>query len=139
MDVEEPKKPRPRRSVLDKTPSKTKPKGSPVVGRQAETLFGSKIRPNPAGLSRDQALRRYRNGELAEQIQEEWLTTLLTRIKAVPQSALDELRSDTLRLVQDAIDRAQGKAVAAVEITNPDESLKPTTIRLVAAKPDDDD
>lgn len=134
----EPKLPRPRRSGLDKTPSKTKPKGTPPTEKQRETMFGG-IRSNPHGLSREQALRRYRNGELAEQIQEEWLTTLLTRIKAVPQSALEELRSDTLRLVQDAIDRAQGKAVAAVEITNPDESLKPTTIRLVAAKPDDDD
>src|SRR5690606_9607896 len=111
--------PKPRkRSTKSTGPSKTKQKGAPVVGRQAETLFGSGIRANPSGLSREQALLRDENGKLAEKAQHTWLKTLVSKLDEAPDDALDQLRTDTLRLVQDAIDRAQGKAVASVDVTS---------------------
>lgn len=130
------KKPR-QRSTKGTGPSKTKQKGAPVVGRQAETLFGGP-RGNTPGLSRDQALARYENGKLAERAQGIWLKTLVDKLEDVPESALDELRTDTLRLVQDAIDRANGKAVSSVDVTSSDGSASlPSAIRLIG--PEDDD
>lgn len=129
--------PKPRkRSTKDSGPSKTKQKGAPVVGRQAETLFGGP-RGNPSGLSREQALARYENGKLAERAQGIWLKTLVDRMEQLPEEALEELRADTLRLVQDALDRANGKAVASVDVTSSDGSASlPNAIRLIG--PDDD-
>lgn len=125
--------PKPRkRSTKDSGPSKTKQKGKPVVGRQGETLFGGP-RGNPSGLSREQALLRYENGKLAEKAQHTWLKTLVSKLDEAPEDALDQLRTDTLRLVQDAIDRAQGKAVASVDVTSSDGSASaPSRIEIVS-------
>lgn len=127
---------KPRKRAVAGQVSKTKQKGAPVVGRQADTLFGGP-KGNTPGLSAEQARRRYENGKLAERAQGIWLKTLVDRMEQLPEEALEELRADTLRLVQDALDRANGKAVASVDVTSSDGSASlPNVIRLVG--PEDD-
>lgn len=124
-------KPKRKRTVKGQTTNMGRKKGTPPTDKQRETMFGGP-RGNPSGLSRDQALQRYENGKKAERIQGAWLDALLEAQEKLGPQALSELRADTLRLVTDALDRANGKAVAAVEVTSPDGSATmPSVIRLV--------
>lgn len=137
--TEEPKPKKPRsRSLKGEERQGGRKKGGPVSDKQRETQFGGP-RGNVPGLSHVQAVQRYENGKKAERIQGKWLDALLEAQEKLGPEALDTLRADTLRLITDALDRANGKAVAAVEVTSPDGSMSPPeAIRIIAVRPEDD-
>jgi len=117
--------------------SKEAARSPDFVGRA--TQFGGP-RGNPQRMTGEHRKAMHKAAELAAIAQVGWLEALAEQIDAatLPEAALASLRADTLRLVQDALDRAHGKAVQQVDSTSSDGSAAaPTTIRIVSVKPDD--
>lgn len=124
-------------------PSKTKPKGSPVVGRQAETLFGAP-NGNTPGLTSKQKLLAYRASELAAELSVDFLEEIkghVDRARAAGNGAeaIQALTTNALALMRDAMDRSFGKAQSSVDLTSNGETVNaPTQIQLVAVRPKND-
>lgn len=124
-------------------PSKTKPKGSPVTGRQAETLFGGP-RGNTPGLTSKQKLLAYRAAELAAELSVDILEEVKKRVdqwkrEGKSAEAIQELTTNVLALMRDQMDRSFGKAPTSVDLTSNGETVNaPTQIQLVAVRPKND-
>lgn len=130
-------KPKRQRTTKHGPESKTKRKGTPPTERQRETMFGG-VRSNPQGQTSEWRKATIKASELAAKMQLEFLTAYADKI--------DELRSldksdeiialvnaNSLKLLNDAIDRAHGKAGSSIDVTSNGESVGPQTIRLIAA------
>lgn len=100
---------------------------------------------NPKGNSPEAWVVRRRNAEKIVAMQ-----TLLAdamhkkaeelAAKEDPQELIDALvRADVTNLSREIMDRGFGKAQGSLDLTSSDGSAGPTTIRLVAAKADEDD
>lgn len=126
---EEPKQPRKRRGTND-FGSKTKPKGTPVVGKQAETLFGS-VRGNPAGCTKEAALRRHQAAEIAATVQLEFLQAYAKKIKEIQDKSesadqvIELVNAHSLKLLDSVMDRAFGKAGSTIDLTSSDGTMSP--------------
>lgn len=130
---------KPKRQQKKGRPSKTKPKGSPVVGRQAETLFGAK-NGNTPGVTSAQKKAAYRAAELAQIATTAWLENLVKLVNAEPDKALQHLDNTRLALVNSAQDRGFGKAQSSLDVTSSDGSARlPSVIQLVGPDAESDE
>lgn len=94
---------------------------------------------NPGGVDSETRNRINENARKAVKAQELFLDGLLAALENVtPEQREQLLRADHNKIIADAMDRALGKATQPTEVTNPDGSLAPTTVQIVAVKPDDD-
>lgn len=123
--------------------SKTKPKGSPVVGNQAKTLFGQPGAPKP-GITKEAARLKVRAAELAAKLQVDFLEAVDDKVSEARRAGasaavIEQLTTNVLNLMKDALDREFGKAGASLDLTSSDGTAKlPNVIRLVGPeKPTD--
>lgn len=123
--------------------SKTKPKGAPVVGNQAKTLFGQPGAPKP-GITKEAARLKVRAAELAAKLQVDFLEAVDDKVTEARQAGasaavIEQLTTNVLNLMKDALDREFGKAGASLDLTSSDGSqAAPTQINLVAVRPKND-
>lgn len=134
---------RPKRKRAGKydPPSKTKPKGTPVSGRQKSSLFGQPG-GNIPGMTSETAKLRHRNAEIAARLSNNILTALDQIVsdamsREVPQEAVDALTTQALALMKDSMDREYGKAGDKLDVTSNGETVGPRVINIVAATQDD--
>lgn len=135
-------KPRRKQRPKDDFGSKTKPKGAPVVGKQATTLFGQPGAPKP-GVTSAQRILAIRAAELAAKLQVDFLEEIDSHVTAARKAGasadvIATLTTNVLNLMKDAMDREFGKAGQTLDLTTNGESVAPTQIQLVAVRPTDD-
>lgn len=96
---------------------------------------------NPRGNTPEAWVVRRRNAEKAQKIHAVLLESLERWLENVPtdEARTALIRADILNLTKDSLDREYGKAQGSLDLTSSDGSAGPTTIRLVAAKADEDD
>lgn len=96
---------------------------------------------NPRGNSSEAWVVRRRNAEKAQRIHAVLLESLERWLDNAPtdEARTALIRADILNLTKDSLDREYGKAQGSLDLTSSDGSAGPTTIRLVAAKADEDD
>lgn len=140
----EPPKKRRQQRAKDDFGSPTKKKGAPVVGNQAKTLFGQPGAPKP-GVTSEARIAAIKAAEIAAKLQLDFLTAYaekVTKLRQVDDSAdavIDLVNSNSLKMINDAIDRAHGKATSSVDLTSSDGSAAaPSVIRIVSVNPDKD-
>lgn len=116
--------------------SKTKPKGTPVSGNQAKTLYGQPGAPKP-GVTKEAARLRVVNAEIAARLSNYMLASVEQMVedaikRGVPEDIVALNTTNTLALMKDALDREYGKAGGSLDLTSSDGTAKlPNTIRLV--------
>lgn len=120
---------KPNRQQKKGRPSKTKPKGSPVVGNQGKTLFGQPGAPKPGRTSR-QAQFAMKAAEYAAVLAEGFLEQAKKEFdeavaRGDSREALALLSTNLLGLMKDQMDRHNGKAVNKVDLTSSDRSMSP--------------
>lgn len=98
------------------------------------------VSANPGGKTSAHRKAEVRAAEVAAKIQldlvnalDEWLSEA-----DKPADKAGAIKADVLKLLKDAQDRGFGAPTQPTEITSPDGSLAPTTVQIVAVKPDDD-
>lgn len=101
---------------------------------------------NPKGSTTESWAVRRRNAEKIVQAQAILSEALLKKATELagdgndPQKVIDALiRADITNFSREVMDRGFGKAQGSLDLTSSDGSAGPTTIRLVAAKADEDD
>lgn len=103
------------------------------------TQFKPGVSGNPGGKSSAHRKAEVRAAEIAAGIQLELVEALAETFKdAKSTDKVEQIRGDILKLLKDSQDRAYGTPTQPTEITSPDGSLAPTTVQIVAVKPDDD-
>lgn len=116
--------------------SKTKPKGTPVSGNQAKTLYGQPGAPKP-GITKEAARLKVVNAEIAARLSNYMLSSVEQLVedaikRGVPEEVVALNTTNTLALMKDALDREYGKAGGSLDLTSSDGTAKlPNTIRLV--------
>lgn len=103
------------------------------------TQFKKGVSGNPGGLTKEQADLRKANRDAAIELERRMLAALTADMDERVIAALEHIRADVLRLIHTAIEREDGKPVARTEMTSPDGSMTPATVRIVAVSPDDPD
>lgn len=93
---------------------------------------------NPGGLTREARALREEQYRKADQILARMIEAVSDNVDG-DDAALSMINRNVLKLLHTAIERVEGKAVARVENTSPDESMKPTVINVVSVKPERDD
>lgn len=99
---------------------------------------------NPRGNSPEAWVVRRRNAEKIVAMQTLLADAMHKKAEELaqkddPQELIDALvRSDVTNLSREIMDRGFGKAQGSLDLTSSDGSAGPTTIRLVAAKDDDE-
>lgn len=143
--TEQPYKPKRQQRAKDDFGSKTKPKGSAVVGRQATTLFGAGPNAPKPGVTSEARIAAIKAAEIAAKLQLDFLSAYaekVTKLRQVDDSAdaiIELVNSNSLKMINDAIDRAHGKATSSVDLTSSDGSAAaPSVIRIVSVNPDQD-
>lgn len=109
--------------------SKTKPKGTPVSGNQAKTLYGQPGAPKP-GVTKEAARLRVVNAEIAARLSNYMLASVEQMVedaikRGVPEDIVALNTTNTLALMKDALDREYGKAGATVDVKSSDGSMSP--------------
>lgn len=99
---------------------------------------------NPTGMTKELSARIRRTAEKVTRMQElqaEAVVKLLEQLEAEGRHAeiAEFVKSDYNTFARDVMDRAFGKAQGSLDLTNSDETMKPTTIRLIAATQEDDE
>lgn len=137
--------PKRKRATKYGADSTTKQKGSPVVGRQSETMFGSGPRANRPGITSETAKLRVKNAEIAARLSNHMLSSVEKLVedaisRGVPEDIVSLNTTNTLSLMKDAMDREYGKAGGSLDVTSSDGSAKlPTVIQLVGPEPTDNE
>lgn len=102
------------------------------------TMFGVGNKANPQGKTSSHRKAEIKAAEIAAGIQLELVEALAETFKdAKSADKVEQIRGDILKLLKDSQDRGFGQATQPTEITSPDGSLAPTTVQIVAVKPDD--
>lgn len=98
------------------------------------------VSANPGGKTSAHRKAEVRAAEVAAKIQLDLVNALDEFLSEAskPADKVEQIRGDILKLLKDSQDRAYGTPTQPTEITNPDGSLAPTTVQIVAVKPDDD-
>lgn len=123
--------------------SKTKKKGAPVVGGQARTLFGSGPDAPKPGITKEAARLKVRAAELAAKLQVDFLEAVDDKVSEARRggasaAVIEQLTTNVLNLMKDALDREFGKAGASLDLTSSDGTAKlPNVIRLVGPEEPD--
>lgn len=99
---------------------------------------------NPTGMTKELSARIRKTAEKVTRMQElqaNAVVKLLEQLEAEGRHAdiADFVKSDYNTFARDVMDRAFGKAQGSLDLTNSDETMKPTTIRLIAASQEDDE
>lgn len=130
--MQKPEKPKRKRTTKHGPESQSKQKGSPVVGRQSETVFGG-IRGNIPGQTSEQRKATIKAAELAAKMQLSFLEAYVKRIEEL--QTLDQgaeiialVNANSLKLLNDAIDRAHGKATSSLDVTSKGEYVAPKSM-----------
>lgn len=89
-------------------------------------------------MTKEQAAKRRANRDAAFALEERLLAALKRDMDERESAIVEHIRSDVLKLIHTAIEREDGKPVARNEISNPDGSLTPQTVKIVAVTPDAD-
>lgn len=135
-DMSDTPKPKRQQRAKDDFGSKTKQKGSPVVGKQASTLFGQPNAPKP-GVTSAQRILAIRAAELAAKLQVDFLEEIdkhvtALRKKGATAEVIAVATANVRGIMTDAMDREFGKAGSSIDITSSDGSAKlPNVIKLV--------
>lgn len=94
---------------------------------------------NPGGKTREHRQAEIRAAELAAKVQLDLVEALASAIDKASsdQERVDQIRADVLKLLKDSQDRGFGAPTQPTEISNPDGSLVPQTVKIVAVSPKD--
>ena len=88
---------------------------------------------NPGGFTAEQVEKRKANRDKAFALEEKMLAALEKDMTDNEQAILSHIRADVLRLIHTAIERVDGKAKQAVDLSSEDGSMSPpTTVRIEA-------
>ena len=102
------------------------------------TRFGVGNKANPQGKTSSHRKAEIKAAELAAKIQLELLEALdETFASAGSAHKVDQIRNEVLKLLKDSQDRAFGAPTQPVDNTSSDGSMSPTTVKIVAVKPDE--
>lgn len=88
-------------------------------------------------MTKEQAAKRKANRDAAFALEERLLAALKKDMDERESEIIDHIRADVLKLIHTAIEREDGKPVARNELSNPDGTLAPQTVKIVAVSPDD--
>lgn len=93
---------------------------------------------NPGGKTREHRQAEIRAAELAAKAQLDLVEALSDALDNAKnnEEKLEQIRSDVLKLLKDSQDRGFGAPTQPTEISNPDGSLAPHTVKIVAVAPD---
>lgn len=99
---------------------------------------------NPTGMTKELSARIRRTAEKVTRMQElqaDAVVKLLEDLESQGRHAeiAEFVKSDYNTFARDVMDRAFGKAQGSLDLTNSDETMRPTTIRLIAAAQEDDE
>jgi hypothetical protein len=111
------------------------PKGKGNRNPSPATRFGAGQKGNPIGKTGLQREMEILNAQKATQIRARLLDALdLTLQDATPETILARIEANVLKLIKDSEERGLGspQASTAVQVTNPDGSLKQATARDIA-------
>lgn len=102
------------------------------------TRFGAGNNANPNGKTSEHRKAEIKAAEIAAKIQLELLEALHETFENAGSSQkVDQIRNEVLKLLKDSQDRGFGAPTQPTEISNPDGSMSPTTVKIVAVKPDE--
>lgn len=98
---------------------------------------------NPTGMTKELSERIRRTADKVTRMQElqaDAVVKLLEQLESEGRhkEIADFIKSDYNTFARDVMDRAYGKAQGSLDLTNSDETMRPTTIRLIAAQDDDE-
>ena len=98
-----------------------------------DTQFRSGQSGNPGGFTAEQIEKRKANRDKAFALEEKMLAALEKDMTDNEQAILSHIRADVLRLIHTAIERVDGKAKQAVDLSSEDGSMSPpTTVKIEA-------
>ena|SRR5690625_1916107 len=93
---------------------------------------------NPGGIDSATRKKINENARKAVRLQELFLDGLLVAAESLSEDERDKLlRADVNKIMADALDRSLGKATQPIDNTSSDGSMGPSTVRIVAVKPED--
>lgn len=103
------------------------------------TQFKPGVSGNPGGKSSAHRKAEIKAAELAAKVQLGFVQALANLVEEAQgdNKKLEFLNKEVNALIKNAQDRGFGAPTQPTEITNPDGSLAPTTVQIVAVKPDD--
>ena len=90
-----------------------------------DTQFRSGQSGNPGGFTAEQVEKRKANRDRAIALEEKMLAALEVDMTDNEQAILSHIRADVLRLIHTAIERVDGKAKQAVDLSSEDGSMSP--------------
>jgi len=103
-----------------------------------EYRFKPGVSMNPGGITKEQALKRKANRDVAFALEEKMLAALAHDMSENEAAILGHIRADVLRLIHTAIEREDGKPMQRVDNVSSDSTMSPPSrIEIVAvpAKP----
>jgi len=103
-----------------------------------ETQFKKGKSGNPGGFTKEQVDLRKANRDKAIALESRLLDALSNDMDENEARIIEHIRADVLKLIQNAVEREDGRPVARVENTSPDGSMTPQTVRIVAVSSEDD-
>lgn len=127
--MQEPQPPKRKRSTKYSCESKTKPKGAPVTGRQAETQFGGSRGnvPGQTSESRKAAIRAAEASAVALADFAEAFKDEITRARSLGanQEVISMMTNNALNALKYSIDREYGKAADVIDHKSTDGTMSP--------------
>ena len=99
---------------------------------------------NPTGMTKELSARIRKTAEKVTRMQELQANAVVKLLEQLEEEGryaeiAEFVKSDYNTFARDVMDRAFGKAQGSLDLTNSDETMRPTTIRLIAASQEDDE